>query len=91
MKEVRMDFRRTQAIVGLGFKFDGWDVLCGGALACFIVGGLEGSTRPLVIYIGIGLIALWVISVIMVNLGILDRKRPESKPGGETASKKKTG
>lgn len=72
----------------LGIALDGWEVLLGGGLACVVVGAAE-KMRVLV-WIGIGLIVIWVITVFLVNLGILRpiTRKKKAKEGGGTASKK---
>ena len=53
-----------------GIALDRWEVLLGGGIACVVVGAVAESVRFLV-WIGLALIVLWVITVFLVNL-----KRP---------------
>jgi hypothetical protein len=65
-----------------GIVLDGWEVLLGGAIACIVVGVVAKNVRFLV-WIGVGLIVLWVITVVLVNTGILpSRPRPKAGEGG---------
>ena len=61
VKDVKLPF---------GIVLDGWEVLLGGGLACVVVGVAANTVRFLV-WVGIGLIFIWVVTVFLVNLGIL--------------------
>jgi hypothetical protein len=65
-----MRFKSTKGIqLPLGISVDGWEVLLGGGVVCIAVGAAE--KMPLLEWIGIGIIVLWVIAVFLVNLGIV--------------------
>jgi|BarGraNGADG00212_1021973.scaffolds.fasta_scaffold10003_4 hypothetical protein len=65
---------------------DGWEVLLGGAIACFVVGGAWRAEHFL-IFVGIALLLLWVVMVFMVNLGYVKplARKPPSEGGGSAA------
>lgn len=77
-----MRFRGTKKIKILGkIEFGGWDVLLGGAVALFIVGGLLPEERFL-FFVGVGLIVLWLVMTFLVNLGIVKKTPPAEGSGG---------
>ena len=76
VKDVKLPF---------GIALDGWEVLLGGGLACVVV-GVAAKTVHFLVWVGIGLIALWVVTVFLVNLGTLGRTSgSKTKEGGGTA------
>ena len=77
VKDVKLPF---------GIVLNGWEVLLGGGIACIVV-GVAAKTVHFLIWVGIGLIALWVITVFLVNLGILGPS-PKAKEGGGSSKPK---
>jgi hypothetical protein len=72
-KDVRLPF---------GIVLDGWEVLLGGGIACIVI-GVAAKTVRFLVWVGIGLIVLWVITVFLVNLGVLrTTSGPKAKEGG---------
>ena len=71
---------RPVRFFGDAIVFDGWDVLFGASLACFVVGAAFGQLRPLFFWIGGVLVVLWLISVLFVNL--FPKNKPPSEGGG---------
>ena len=74
----------TKSVSILGkITLDGWEVLLGGAIALFVVGGAFRGEHFLV-FVGVGLLVLWVVMVFLVQLGYVKPiiRKPESKGGG---------
>lgn len=68
-----------------GIALDKWEVLLGGAIACFVV-GLASSTVRFLIWVGVGLLVIWIATVFLVNLGYLKAKSdPPPREGGGSA------
>lgn len=65
--------------VGLpgGIKLDGWEVVAGIGIVCIIVSVLVDDLGWL-LWVGIGLIALWLIVVILVLVGVIKPRPAES-------------
>lgn len=77
-----MRFGAQDVRLPFGIVLDGWEVLLGGGIACIVVGAVAKPARFL-LWVGVGLIGLWVIAVILVNMGILpSRPRPKAGEGG---------
>lgn len=58
-----------------GMKFDGWDVLLGGAIACLFTSVLIHDARTVLLWVAASLGALWIVAVILSNLGFLPSRR----------------
>ena len=80
----------TKAIKFWGITFTEWEVLLGGGIVCTVVGAVTKGVHFL-LWVGLALIALWVLAVILVNLGILrpvrrkPRKPRKPRKGGGVA------
>jgi hypothetical protein len=69
----------------LGIALDKWEVLLGGGLACIVV-GVAAKTVRFLVWIGIALIIVWVVTVFLVNLGLLKANTgSEPSEGGGAA------
>jgi cytochrome b561 len=75
--------RNAKGISFFGMKFDGWEVLLAGGIACIIAGTQFSQAHTLLMWLGIALVVLWVIAVIVVNT----RSRRPAQPtqGGGAA------
>jgi hypothetical protein len=61
-----------------GLKFDGWDVLLGGAIAFLVARVFVHDTPVDLFWVAVVLAILWVIAVILSNLGWLPSRRGPS-------------
>jgi hypothetical protein len=77
--------------VGIGpVKFDGWEVLLGGGIAMLILGYAIDNAPGFLVPLGVVLLALWLIAVVLVNLGIIGKPPTTPSSGGASASDKST-
>jgi len=74
---------KSKGISFFGITFDGWEVLLAGGIACIIAGTQYSQAHTLLMWLGIALVALWVIAVIVVN--IRSRKATLPSQGGGVA------
>ena len=78
-----MKFNRNKDISGpLGVKFDGWEVLLGGAVVCLIGALTYTKLQVPLFWVSGGLFALWVIMVFVANIFLQPRPTPNEGGGG---------
>ncbi len=59
-------------------KFDGWDVILGGAIAFLVARAFVHNTPVDLFWVAGGLTILWIIVTILANLGWIPSKRGPS-------------
>jgi hypothetical protein len=63
-----------------GITFDGWDVLLGGAIACWVVGGWVDNAPGFLVWLGLAHIVVWVVALVLNSARA--RRGPGSTEGG---------
>lgn len=63
-----------------GITFDGWDVLLGGAIACWVVGGWFDNALGFLVWVGFAVLVVWVVAVLWNSA----RAHHGPKSGGQT-------
>jgi hypothetical protein len=78
--------RKTKDIEAAGVKFDGWEVLLGGAVVALILAFLYPQVQVLLFWISGGLFVVWVIAVLVVNIARSRRQAPPGEGGGAASA-----
>jgi hypothetical protein len=70
---------------GVSFSFDGWEVFLGGGVLCLVLSTVVKQAE-LLVWIGIGLLVLWVVMTILVTLNKVNSRSPRGpRQGGGSA------
>ncbi len=77
---------KTKDLAAAGVKFDGWEVLLGGAVVALILAFLYRQVQVPLFWISGGLFVVWVVAVVVVNVAKSRRQAPPGEGGGGAPS-----